>query len=98
MLGKTVIDRCNSSIVLENKNEESKVPNVFGVDIMLWKQILGHIGEKDIQSLQGNGMVKGMSNCNSDFDFYEHHLYGKQNQVKFPSGATSAKGILENTQ
>ena len=40
-------------------------------------------------------MVEGMSKCNSDFDFCEHCLYGKQNRVKFPSGATRAKGILE---
>ena len=62
---------------------------------MLWHQRLGHIGEKSLQSLQGKGMVECMSNCKLDFDFYEHCLYGKQNQVKFPSGATRAKEILE---
>ena len=36
-----------------------------------------------------------MSNCNSNFDFYENCLYGKQNQVKFPFGATREKEILE---
>ena len=30
-----------------------------------------------------------------DFDFYEHCIYGKQNQVRFASGATRAKGILD---
>ena len=40
-------------------------------------------------------MVEGLSNYNSDFDFYEHCLYGKQNRVKFPSGSTREKQILE---
>jgi hypothetical protein len=40
------------------------------------------------------GMVEGMSNFSLDFDFCEHCLYGKQNRVRFPSGATRAKGIL----
>ena len=40
-------------------------------------------------------MVEGMSNCNSYFDLCEHCLYGKNNRVKFPSGATRAKEILE---
>jgi hypothetical protein len=40
-------------------------------------------------------MVGGMSNCTLDFDFCEHCIYGKHNQVRFPSGATREKGILE---
>ena len=95
LLGRTLIDGCNNSIVPKSKDEESKVPGVSGGDTMLWHQILGHIGKKGLQSLQGKGMVEGMSNCNSDFDFCEHCLYGKQNRVKFPSGATRENEILE---
>jgi hypothetical protein len=62
---------------------------------MLWHQRLGHIGEKGLQTLHGKGMVEGMSNCTLDFDFCEHFIYGKHNRVRFPSGATRAKGILE---
>ena len=36
-----------------------------------------------------------MFNCTLDFDFYEHSIYGKQNQVRFPSGATRVKGVFE---
>ena len=36
-----------------------------------------------------------MSNFTLDFDFCEHCIYGKQNRVRFPSGATRAKEILE---
>ena len=40
-------------------------------------------------------MVEGMSNCKLDFNFCEHCLYGKNNQVKFPSCSTKEKDILE---
>ena len=44
---------------------------------VLWHQRLGHIGEKGLQILHGNGMVEGMSNSSLDFDFYKHCVYGK---------------------
>ena len=62
---------------------------------MLWHQRLGHIGEKGLRLLDGKGMVEGMSNYSMDFDLCEHCLYGKQNQVIFPSGATREKGVLQ---
>jgi hypothetical protein len=62
---------------------------------MLWHQRLGHIGEKGLRLLHGKGMVEGMSNCSLDFYFCEHCLYGKQNRVRFPSGAMRAEGILQ---
>jgi len=62
---------------------------------MLWHEILGHLGEKGLQTLHAKGMVEGMCNCILDFDFCEHCIYGKHNRVRFPSGATRAKGILE---
>jgi hypothetical protein len=62
---------------------------------MLWHQRLRHIGEKGLQTLHDKGMVEGMSNCTLDFDFCEHCIYGKQNRVICPSGATRTKGILE---
>ena len=83
LLGSIVIDGCKISIVPKTKSEERKVPGVSGGDTMLWHQRLGHIGEKGIQSLQGKVMVEGMSNCNSNFDFCGHCLYGKQNRVPF---------------
>jgi hypothetical protein len=33
-----------------------------------------------------------------DFDFYEHCIYGKHNQVRFSFRATRAKGLLELIQ
>ena len=68
---------------------------VFGEKTMLWHQRLGHIREKGLRILHGNGMVEGMSNFSLLFEFCEHCVYGKQNRVSFPSYAKRAKGILE---
>jgi hypothetical protein len=48
-----------------------------GKKTTLWHQRPRHIGEKGIQTLQGKGMIEGMSNCTLDFDFCEHFIYGK---------------------
>jgi hypothetical protein len=40
-------------------------------------------------------MVEGMSNLTVDFDFYEHWVYGKKNQVRFLFGKSRAEGILQ---
>jgi hypothetical protein len=93
--GRTISDGCNSSIVPDIGVEEEKTPTVSGEKVMLWHQRLGHIREKGLRLLHGKGMVEGMSNCSLDFDFCEHCVYGKQNQVRFPSGATREEGILQ---
>ena len=79
LLGRTIIDGCNNTIVLRSKYEECKVLDVSRGDIMLWHQRLGYTRETGLQSLQGKGMVEGMSNCTSYFIFCEHYLYGTQN-------------------
>jgi hypothetical protein len=95
LLGSTISDGCNSSIVPEIGAEEEKTPTVSGEKTMLWHQRLGHIREKGLRLLHGKGMVEGMSNFSLDFDFCEHCVYGKQNRVRFPSGAMRAEGILQ---
>jgi len=40
-------------------------------------------------------MVEGMSNSSLDFDFCENCVYGKQNQVSFPTGGKRVKQIFE---
>eukprot|EP00253_Pinus_taeda_P034280 PITA_34280 len=90
--GSTVVDGCNSSMVPENGAENLVVS---GEKTMLWHQRLGHIGEKGLRILHGKGMVEGMSNRSLDFDFCENCVYGKQNQVSFPSGGKRTKQILE---
>ena len=91
---RTYTNGCNNSVVPEKINEGDKIDIVPEKKTMPWHQRLGHIGEKGLQTLHGKGMVEGMSKCSLDFDFCEHSLYGKQNQVRFPSGATRTEGIL----
>ena len=76
---------------------ESEAKNlvVSRVNTMLWHQILGHIGEKGLQILHGNGMVEDMSNFPLDFDSCGNFVYGKHNRVSFTSSAKRVKGILE---
>jgi hypothetical protein len=92
--GSTISDGCNSSIVHDIGVEEERTPTVSIEKVMMWHQILGHIGEKGLRLLHGKGMVEGMFNFSLDFDFCEHCVYGKQNRVRFPSGATRVEGIL----
>jgi hypothetical protein len=88
--GRTIIDGCNSSIVPDIGYKEEKTPTVSREKTMLLHQRLAHIKEKGFQLLHD----KGMSNFFVDFDFYEHCVYGKQNRVRFPFGATREEGIL----
>jgi hypothetical protein len=94
LLGDTYTNGCNSSVVLEQKNEGEKTNTIPEKKTMLWHQRLGHIGEKGLRALHSKGMVEGMSNCTLYFDFCENCIYGKQNRVRFPFGATREKGIL----
>ena len=94
-MGKTIIDECNNSVVLEEGGKDDKTLTASGGKTMLCHQRLGHIEEKRLRALQGKGMVEGMTDCTLDFDFCEHCIYGKPNWVRFASGATRAKGILE---
>ena len=94
LLWSTYTNGCNSFVVLEQTNKEDKINIIPRKKTMLWHQRLGHIGEKGLRTLHGKGMVEGMFNCSLDFDFYEHWIYGRQNRVRIPSGATRAKGVL----
>ena len=95
LLGKTIIDECNNSVVLEEGGKDDKTLTATGGKTMMWHKRMGHIREKGLRALQGKGMVEGMTDCTLDFDFCEHCIYGKQNRVRFASGATREKGILE---
>eukprot|EP00253_Pinus_taeda_P008000 PITA_08000 len=62
--GSTVVDGCNSSVVLKGGAENLVVS---GEKTTLWHQRLGHIGEQGLRILHGKGMVEGMSNSSLDF-------------------------------
>jgi len=90
--GGIVVGGCNSSVVPESGAENLVV---FKENTMIWKQRLGHIGEKGLRKLHGKGMVEGITNSSLDFDFYENFQYGKQNRMSFPFGVKRVKQILE---
>ena len=78
LLGKTIIDECNNSTVLEEGGKDDKTLTASGGKTMLWHKILGHIGEKRLRALQGKGMVEGMTDWTLDFYLCEHFIYGKK--------------------
>ena len=48
LLGRTISDGCNRSIVPDIEVEEERTPTVSEEKVMLWHQRLGHIGEKGL--------------------------------------------------
>ena len=48
---------------------------------MLWHLRFGHIGEKGLRTLKKKNLVEGLNDCNLEFEFCEHCVYGKQNCV-----------------
>ena len=79
--------------MLEEGGKDDITLTGLGGKTMLRRQILGNIGEKGLQALQGKCMVEGMTDCTLDFDLCEHFIYGKQNRVRFAYGSRRAKGI-----
>jgi hypothetical protein len=53
-----------------------------------------NIGEKGLRAMKNKGMVEDFPECNLEFDFCEHCIYGKQSRVRFPSRKTREKSIL----
>jgi hypothetical protein len=49
--GINISDGCNSSIIPDIGVEQEITPTVPGEKVMLWHQILGHIGEKGLRLL-----------------------------------------------
>ncbi|KAG8480135.1 hypothetical protein CXB51_024911 [Gossypium anomalum] len=59
----------------------------------LWHMRLGHAGEKALQTLAKQGLLKGVNSCK--LEFCEHCVLGKQTRVKFGSTIHNTKGILD---
>ncbi|KAK5773311.1 hypothetical protein PVK06_049617 [Gossypium arboreum] len=59
----------------------------------LWHMRLGHAGEKALQTLVKQGLLKGANSCK--MEFYEHCVLGKQKRVKFGPAIHNTKGILD---
>ena len=48
LLGKTIIDECNNSVVLEEGGKDDKNLTASGGNTMLWNQRLGHTTENGL--------------------------------------------------
>ena len=48
LLGKTIIDECNNSVVLEEGGKDEKTLSASRGKTMLWHQRMGHIEEKGL--------------------------------------------------
>ena len=54
---------------------------------------LGHAGEKSLQMLAMQGLLKGAKTCK--LDFCEQCVLGKQKRVKFGTAIHNTEGILD---
>ena len=59
----------------------------------LWHMRLGHAGEKVLQTLVNQGVLKGATI--GKIDLCEHCIFGKQKNVKFGTVIHQTKGILD---
>ena len=59
----------------------------------LWHMRLGHAGEKAMQGLVKQGLLKGAKTCK--LEFCEHCVLGKQTRVKFGTAIHQTKGVLD---
>ncbi|KAG8502473.1 hypothetical protein CXB51_000399 [Gossypium anomalum] len=59
----------------------------------LWHMRLGRAGEKALQTLAKQGLLKGANSCK--LEFCEHCVLGKQTRVKFGLAIHNTKGILD---
>ena len=59
----------------------------------LWHMRLGHAGEKSLQTLAMQGLLKDAKTCK--LDFCEQCVLGKQKRVKFGTAIHNTEGILD---
>ena len=82
--GSTVVGTTAAAISSTKKDAEAT---------QLWHMRLGHAGEKSLQTLAKQGLLKGTKTCK--LEFCEHCVLGKQRRVKFGTGIHNTKGILD---
>lgn len=89
--------RHHNLYLLQGKTVIGNVAAVKGCtnsdDTKLWHMRLGHAGEKALQGLVKQGLLKGAKTCK--LDLCEHCVLGKQTRVKFGTAIHQTKGILD---
>ena len=81
--GSTII---GSALTVYGKDSDSEATK-------LWHMHLGHAGEKVLQTLVNQGLLKCANSCK--LEFCDHCVLGKQTRVKFGSVIHDTKGILD---
>ena len=91
------ISQCNSSFVSTcvPKGAITLEGKLLAEKTMLWHLRFGHIGEKGLRTLKNKNLVEGLNDCNLEFDFCEHCVYGKQNRVQFYSSSHKSSDVLD---
>ncbi|KAG8492015.1 hypothetical protein CXB51_015325 [Gossypium anomalum] len=82
----------NGSIVIGSTSTVS-VKDVDSEATRLWHIRLGHVGEKTLQTLAKQGLLKGENSCK--LEFCKHCILGKQTRVKFGPAIHNSKEILD---
>jgi LTR polyprotein gag-polypeptide-like protein/Pol polyprotein/gag-pre-integrase-like protein/zinc knuckle protein len=59
----------------------------------IWHMRLGHMSEKGLSLLSGQGLLKNMKK--PQMEFCEHCVYGKAHRVKFCTSKHKSKGLLD---
>ena len=58
----------------------------------LWHMKLGYVGEKFMQALSKQGLMKSAKTCK--LKFCEHYVFGKKTKVKFGTAVHRTKEFL----
>ena len=82
-----------STVVGEVATVVEKLGEFASDTTRLWQMHLGHAGEKALQGLVKQGLLKGAKTCK--IDFCEHCVFGKQTRVKFGTALHQTKGTLD---
>ena len=92
---KTIVSTSNGHAFWVPKGANTLEMKLPSKKTMLWHQRLGHIGEKGLRALKNKSLVEGLDDCNMEFDFCEHCIYGKQHHVSFYSSSHKSFKVLD---
>lgn len=92
---------CYNSVSVKSNQVAMATHDVNSMEVKLpaektmWYYRLGHIGEKGLKTQKNKNLVEGLIDCNLEFVFYEHCIYGKKSRVQFYSSSQKSSGLLD---
>jgi len=84
--GSTVVGAAVAATAVSSSRKDEEATK-------LWHMRLGHAGEKSLQLLAKQGLLKGVKACK--LKLCEHCVLGKQKRVKFGTAIHNTEGILD---